>query len=936
MLVWLFENDRKKEITKQKFGEALINKVIEDRSAEDEYLVGQAIYKYETALAEYNNVKAMVERGSLVDDDTGRTTDEILLSHEEAVKEYKNRLYDAMWSQFVDVDPTPEKQCKYVPWIVNRYLNGGIALWEDLSRTKTALEAHYDMVTRRVFQNMPDDNKFKPYGDINRFKSLNDVEIMLREIMSSGTDLNEATKKFLANVQKYSSNGGVTVIWKSADNLSHVMKLNTVEASTALFAQKTSWCTAPQGNSYFAGYSRQGPLYTFTNLADDWYFQLHPESRQFMDKDDYRATVETSNIPIEMWRAYVSVKYGDMDTTDFSDSLTMIIANSLVNNTSIIQAVNNAHRNLPTEEVSSLIKKLSSSYYLSKVPDASEETLNNTDYMLDILNLREDETISRRIDVAVRYTKYPPFMEYVRREHIRTLSLPDDYQFENDDVMCISWYSLAINDVEQYIRSLIKLYQKYGKERQRDYVEIATRVWDAEILPKFGTDLDNELKLLHLEYAVMKVIEPSEFNDKADQVGIDESVSLGLKNYEISQRAIQLYGITVYLEQPIKDINFANHMIEFLSKKYQYNEDFRKSQEFMGDFYDHPDMIAIARDNLETSGISMELTDNDIMSLFVVVIGIRDASSLKDDNIELYNAVTEPLIKGILNELSLIPNNDTYYAYEEYDPHSYSDIASDMGIDALERAVKIIDDGYYDDGSYSVDDNFQYHDNVFTNATINNQDVDIIPFLKREIINNFKEEYIDEHMDEDDDLTFESMVDETDSTIISFCYEHNVAGFEEAANDSMRYAHESVQYSAVVEWFYDAIREDVEFEFDTYTDAGTISVNGSLMAMDSKGNIREISRGHPENGDIKWVYIISKREIHDALFISENVVNVISAPAGDEIAISYNGRIYNGSDDIDVDGDYGDEDVRAHWNDKVWEMDWSEGNDPTKTRKGNT
>ena len=223
------------------------------------------------------------------------------LEHDVNLK--RKNVYDLAWSRFVEVDPSPDKQCKYVPWVVSRYVNGGIPMWEDLDRAHCALDEYYDMSKRRVFQNNED---LKQYADVNTFKTLAELEATIRKINKVGMDMGAADQRFVDNVQKFHESGDIEIIWQSDDKQQSVLKLNTVEASTELFSQRASWCTAPKGNRYFSNYSQQGPLYTFTDLGEDWYYQLHIPSHQFMDKNDCSVHIGSVRIPYSMMAHYIN------------------------------------------------------------------------------------------------------------------------------------------------------------------------------------------------------------------------------------------------------------------------------------------------------------------------------------------------------------------------------------------------------------------------------------------------------------------------------------------------------------------------------------------------------------------------------------------------------------------------------------------------------
>ena len=164
--------------------------------------------------------------------------------------EYAKRMFDALFEEAMEADPTPERQSSYVPWILRTYLNGGIRFWEDITRVGIALSAFHEMKVKRVFQNseqdtldVPDIGTFAMNGDINQFKQLPHLEAFIRALVESGGGDPVRDKNFVEQVKKYNASGEITVIKHSDDYRECVILLKSYEASEALFKQRTSWCT---------------------------------------------------------------------------------------------------------------------------------------------------------------------------------------------------------------------------------------------------------------------------------------------------------------------------------------------------------------------------------------------------------------------------------------------------------------------------------------------------------------------------------------------------------------------------------------------------------------------------------------------------------------------------------------------------------------------
>ena len=245
----LYENENKIEKTWQIMGRDFITRLGKDNS----FLNGQP------SMFVTNIMKA------IQDNNTG------------ALRE----LYNKPIRTIIEVDPTPERQSSYLPWIVRLYTSGGIRLWEDLGRTKIALEQYHDMKTRRVFQNS-DDPKIKKAGDINQFRSLSDLESFMRELVNRGGDQSIADRNFIKKLSEFISNSGVVVEKMNNDKTIGIIQIKSYEASSLLFKQRTSWCTTTD-DELFGHYS---PLIVYYDLNTDYYEQLSLSDFTHMDKND--------------------------------------------------------------------------------------------------------------------------------------------------------------------------------------------------------------------------------------------------------------------------------------------------------------------------------------------------------------------------------------------------------------------------------------------------------------------------------------------------------------------------------------------------------------------------------------------------------------------------------------------------------------------------
>ena len=278
----LYENlDRKKQITFEKLGDGVIQRVISTLRMR----LPEAISFLDTSLEGYivtDVVKDFKSMLSYENVETGR---------KEFEEKYSKMFFDTFWLLATKSDPT--RNGKYLVWITKMFSDPHkFPRMEDFERLSNALKTHHDYLTRRVFQNsnVPDIEKL---GDINQFVSLSALEVGLRKIQALNYDQSGFVKKFQRLMGEFQKKSEVEVIYKTDDDMTWVFELRSSEASTALFAQKASWCTAPKGNSFFDIYYRQGPIYCIVLLDKDEFYQIHTETMQFMDKNEMLVDLET-------------------------------------------------------------------------------------------------------------------------------------------------------------------------------------------------------------------------------------------------------------------------------------------------------------------------------------------------------------------------------------------------------------------------------------------------------------------------------------------------------------------------------------------------------------------------------------------------------------------------------------------------------------------
>ena len=166
-------------------------------------------------------------------------------------------------------DPTKNKE--YTVFLAKMYAQGGWgARIEDLdSKIKPALEKFHKL---KLKKKLP-----APRNDIMRYADLADFVGVMDEYEDPDQD-----KKKLEKGDAYTAfeNDQVRII------------IPNDQAAACYYGQGTRWCTAAtQGSNYFGHYSKDGALYILLpkqpKHAGEKY-QLHFESEQFMDENDYQ------------------------------------------------------------------------------------------------------------------------------------------------------------------------------------------------------------------------------------------------------------------------------------------------------------------------------------------------------------------------------------------------------------------------------------------------------------------------------------------------------------------------------------------------------------------------------------------------------------------------------------------------------------------------
>lgn len=162
---------------------------------------------------------------------------------------------------------------KYLQWLVNRYIDGKFSI-EDKYRLTSLLER---------FEKYKSKTK---WNDINKYKSVSDLDIELEDIFVLDGNGHETSKRQEDKSigDKFIADGDAKVFYQ--DSKIKVVIPKTKEAS-CYFGRGTKWCTAADKHNMFDSYSEQNDLYIIMPKGMEK-FQLHfgDSGVQFMDSHD--------------------------------------------------------------------------------------------------------------------------------------------------------------------------------------------------------------------------------------------------------------------------------------------------------------------------------------------------------------------------------------------------------------------------------------------------------------------------------------------------------------------------------------------------------------------------------------------------------------------------------------------------------------------------
>lgn len=231
---------------------------------------------------------------------------------------------DDIDEQLFNADPTNNKA--YLEWIVDSYINGGIALAEDLpSRVNPALEDYHYLKTANKLD--PNDKIITNFcgiiGCTKKFK----IKMGLEGLLTKYSDALEHRKE---KVQESVAIRENTILIFETDELT-ILSPKTEEAS-CYYGRGTRWCTAAtRGENRFDWYTKDSPnaapLYIVIPKQPKYEgekYQLQFVEKMFCDEKDVRVLLLAGTHPrcllgrfptLKEWDLVSGFQYGDLDLT---------------------------------------------------------------------------------------------------------------------------------------------------------------------------------------------------------------------------------------------------------------------------------------------------------------------------------------------------------------------------------------------------------------------------------------------------------------------------------------------------------------------------------------------------------------------------------------------------------------------------------------------
>ena len=190
---------------------------------------------------------------------------------------------DELVQEFIDdkladierADPSTNKQ--YVQWMLLRYIDGSIELFEDILSTTSELLTYFHNL--KVRRQLPPE-----LMDINKFKSRRDIWKLYDKVHSLWNAYQK--KRGEETDTALTAKGDATELYNDA-NVRVIIPKN--QQAACHYGQGTKWCTASTvGTNYFNDYNSRGNLYIFLPKNPKYEgekYQLHDDGDFLNEKD---------------------------------------------------------------------------------------------------------------------------------------------------------------------------------------------------------------------------------------------------------------------------------------------------------------------------------------------------------------------------------------------------------------------------------------------------------------------------------------------------------------------------------------------------------------------------------------------------------------------------------------------------------------------------
>ena len=226
---------------------------------------------------------------TLTESRSGRTGFDLLLeaaSLDDVHAKYYSSIPRDTFERIVSADPTSgtDKMGRYGKWLLGLY-KGGRLKEEDLYKAKQYLSL-FDKFKGRLERK-----------DIGQYGSLPALYDAVRPFESGHSPSSKSEEERMVKRE------GAKKVYESPEWL--VVVPLTREAA-CLYGKGTQWCTAAEtSDNYFDYYNDQGPLYININRRDGRKYQIHFESKSFMDARDEKTDAEKAGFSEGLIKFYV-------------------------------------------------------------------------------------------------------------------------------------------------------------------------------------------------------------------------------------------------------------------------------------------------------------------------------------------------------------------------------------------------------------------------------------------------------------------------------------------------------------------------------------------------------------------------------------------------------------------------------------------------------